>query len=140
MSARFAATLEFAQEKDREDPLRSFRDEFYFPRHGGKGRAGKGRAGNGSVENEAIYFCGNSLGLQPRSVQGAVMQELTDWQDLAIDGYKHAKTPWLVYQHHFRRPLSAIVGCMENEVTVMNALTVNLHLLMLSFYRPDKRR
>jgi kynureninase len=140
MSARFAATLEFAQEKDREDPLRSFRDEFYFPRHGGKGRAGKGRAGNGSVENEAIYFCGNSLGLQPRSVQGAVMQELTDWQDLAIDGYKHGKTPWLFYQHHFRRPLSAIVGCMENEVTVMNALTVNLHLLMLSFYRPDKRR
>ena len=68
------------------------------------------------------------------------MQELTDWQDLAIDGYRHAKNPWLVYQHQFRRPLSAIVGCMDKEVTVMNALTVNLHLLMLSFYRPDKRR
>jgi kynureninase len=135
MPARFEPTPEFAQQKDREDRLQSYRAEFYFPRHQGPGGEVNGRNGK-----DAIYFCGNSLGLQPRKAEAAIMQELKDWQDLAIDGYKHAKTPWLTYQHHFRRPLSGIVGCLEKEVTVMNALTVNLHLLMLSFYRPDKRR
>ncbi|MDP4217932.1 MAG: kynureninase, partial [Bacteroidota bacterium] len=125
MQDRFEATPEFAQRKDLEDPLRSFRSEFYFPLHEGK---------------EAIYFCGNSLGLQPRSAEGAILQELKDWRELAIGGYLHARTPWLTYQHGFRRPLSAIVGCLEEEVTVMNALTVNLHLLMSTFYRPDGRR
>jgi kynureninase len=122
MHARFETTPEFAQRKDLEDPLRSFRSQFYFPLHKGK---------------EAIYFCGNSLGLQPRSAESAILQELKDWRELAIGGYMHASTPWLTYQHGFRRPLSAIVGCLEEEVTVMNALTVNLHLLMSSFYRPD---
>jgi kynureninase len=123
MQARFEPILEFAQRKDLEDPLRSFRSQFYFPLH---------------KEKESIYFCGNSLGLQPRSVESAIMQELKDWRELAIGGYVHAGTPWLTYQHGFRHPLSAIVGCLEDEVTVMNALTVNLHLLMSSFYRPDR--
>ena len=118
-------TQTFAQYKDREDPLQAFRSQFYFPRLNGK---------------EAIYFCGNSLGLQPRSAEASIRQELKDWQDLAVRGYMHAKDPWLTYQHSFRRPLSKIVGCREDEVTVMNALTVNLHLLLLSFYRPDTTR
>jgi kynureninase len=125
MQASFEPTLEFARQKDQEDPLRSFRDEFHFPRHEGK---------------EAIYFCGNSLGLQPRPAEAAIMQELKDWRELAIGGYLHAKNPWLTYHDHFTAPLSRILGCLEEEVTVMNGLTVNLHLLMLSFYRPDRRR
>jgi kynureninase len=122
---RFTPTLEFAQQKDREDPLHTFRTQFHFPRH---------------QEQDAIYFCGNSLGLQPRNAEAAVLQELKDWKELAIGGYLHAKNPWLYYQHKFRKPLSKIVGCLEEETTVMNALTVNLHLLMLSFYHPSPQR
>ena len=125
MQNHFEATLEFAQQKDKEDVLKHFRSEFYFPKHNG---------------NDAIYFCGNSLGLQPKKVSAAIQQELQDWQQIAIGGYLHAKNPWLYYQHNFSKPLSKIVGCKENEVTVMNTLTVNLHLMMLSFYRPTKER
>jgi kynureninase len=117
------ATLAYAREKDQEDPLRSFRSKFHFPKGG-----------------EAIYFCGNSLGLQPKDVEAAIRQELTDWQELAINGFGQAKNPWMQYHEPFRRPLSTIVGCLEDEVTVMNALTVNLHLLLLSFYHPDQQR
>lgn len=122
---KFESTLEFARQKDREDPLHSFRSQFHIPRHQGK---------------DAIYFCGNSLGLQPKNVEAAIQQELKDWQDLAVGGYMQAKNPWLTYQRPFRKPLSALVGCHEDEVTVMNALTVNLHLLLLSFYRPTPAR
>jgi kynureninase len=121
----FTPTLEFARQKDREDPLHTLRHEFHFPRH---------------QDRDAIYFCGNSLGLQPRNVEAAIQQELNDWKELAIGGYLHAKNPWLYYQHNFTRPLSSIVGCLEEETTVMNALTVNLHLLLLSFYHPHSRR
>jgi len=123
------STIEFARQKDQEDPLRSFRSRFHFPSH---------PAGNDS--GEAIYFCGNSLGLQPKDVEAAIRQELTDWRELAINGFGHAKNPWMEYHDYFRRPLSKIVGCLEDEVTVMNALTVNLHLLLLSFYHPDRQR
>jgi len=125
MTHHFEATLEFAQQKDKEDPINGFRSQFHFPSYQHK---------------DAIYFCGNSLGLQPKNVEAAVKQELKDWQQLAVDGYKHAKHPWLFYQHNFSKPLSAIAGCKEEEVTVMNALTVNLHFMMLSFYRPTKKR
>ncbi|HZE85908.1 MAG TPA: kynureninase [Puia sp.] len=125
MQSQFIPTLEFAQQKDREDPLHALRAEFHFPRH---------------QEQDAIYFCGNSLGLQPRNAEAAILQELKDWKELAIGGYMHAKNPWLYYQHNFRKPLSKIAGCLEEETTVMNALTVNLHLLMLSFYRPGPHR
>lgn len=87
-----------------------------------------------------IYFCGNSLGLQPVAAEGSVRQELADWRELAIGGYWQARNPWMTYPASLRGPLARIVGCGEEEVTVMNALTVNLHLLMLSFYRPTPQR
>ncbi|HEX8357734.1 MAG TPA: kynureninase [Segetibacter sp.] len=121
----FEATLAFAQLKDKEDKLRRFREQFYFPQINNK---------------DAIYFCGNSLGLQAKAVQGAVQQELDDWKNLGIAGFLTAKNPWMYYQEYFKKPLAKIVGCSEDEVTVMNSLTVNLHLLMLSFYKPTARR
>jgi kynureninase len=125
MQDQFGATLAFAQQKDKQDPLYHFRSQFYFPQHNG---------------NDTIYFCGNSLGLQPKNAETAIQQELRDWRSFAVGGYLHAKNPWLYYQHNFSKPLSKIVGCKENEVTVMNTLTVNLHLMMLSFYHPTKQR
>ena len=128
MQDLFNTTLEFAQYKDREDQLKSFRSRFYFP------------VSPSSPREKAIYFCGNSLGLQPKDVESTILQELKDWQDLAVGGYMQAKNPWLTYQEPFRPPLARIVGAQEDEVTVMNALTVNLHLLLLSFYRPTSTR
>ena len=150
MQGQFESTLEYAQHKDREDPLNRYRSAFHFPRH----TPASPRANDASQAmdashqpndapqqaTDAIYFCGNSLGLQPRNVEAAIRQELQDWQDLAVGGYIHAQNPWLTYQHGFRRPLSAIVGCLEEEVTVMNALTVNLHLMLLTFYHPSPSR
>ncbi len=121
----FNATLSFAQQKDAQDELRKFSNEFYFPQHNNR---------------NAIYFCGNSLGLQPKNVASAIQQELKDWQNLGVGGYLHAKNPWLYYQHNFSQPLAGIVGSKEKEVTVMNTLTVNLHLILLSFYHPTKNR
>jgi kynureninase len=117
--------VEYAQQKDREDGLYKYRSRFYYPSHQGR---------------DAIYFCGNSLGLQSRDVETSIRQELKDWQELAIGGYLGARNPWMTYQLPFRLPLSRIVGCLEEEVTVMNALTVNLHLLLLSFYHPARPR
>lgn len=137
MQTAFESTMEYARQKDREDPLRSFRSRFYFPPHRGSDALSPDSDTPGG---DAIYFCGNSLGLQPKDTEAAIRQELNDWRELAIGGYLHAQNPWLYYQHNFRRPLSKIVGCLEDEVTVMNALTVNLHLLLLSFYHPDPER
>jgi len=125
MNSNYEASLSFAQQKDRDDSLQSFRSEFYFPRH---------------KNRDAIYFCGNSLGLQPKNVEPAIKQELKDWQNLGVSGYRDAKNPWLFYQQNFCKPMSSIAGCLEQEVTVMNSLTVNLHLMMLSFYRPTKEK
>lgn len=125
MQNPYTADRFFAKQKDAEDPLASFKQKFFFPQHQGK---------------EAIYFCGNSLGLQPKNAAHAFTQELLDWQQFAVGGYFHAKNPWLYYQQNFCKPLSKIAGCLEHEVTVMNALTVNLHLMMLSFYHPTKTR
>ncbi len=121
----FESTLNFAKQKDEADILRSFRRQFYFPQHDNR---------------DAIYFCGNSLGLQPKNVESAIQQELKDWQSLVVEGYFHAKNPWLFYQHNFSKPLSAVAGCYPHEVTVMNTLTVNLHFMMLSFYHPTKEK
>jgi len=122
MQPPFEPTLLFAQQKDREDELHSFRSRFFIP---------------AASNRESIYFCGNSLGLQPRQAAGFIQQELEDWQQLAIGGYLHAHNPWLTYAQPLRQPLALMLGCMESEVTVMNALTVNLHLLLLTFYRPQ---
>jgi kynureninase len=125
MQNQLQATLAFAKQQDEKDELYKFRSQFYFPQHDGK---------------DAIYFCGNSLGLQPINVETAIQQELNDWKNLGVGGYIHAKNPWLFYQHNFQKTLSKIVGCKEDELTVMNTLTVNLHLMMLSFYNPTKER
>lgn len=132
-------TLAYAQQQDREDELRGFRSRFYFPRHGSKAGPGAQVAADG-LGDEAIYFCGNSLGLQPRDAEEYIRQELTDWREMAIDGYWQARNPWMTYPAVLRAPLARIVGALEDEITVMNALTVNLHLLLLSFYRPTARR
>ena len=125
MQNQLEATLAFAKQQDEKDDLYKFRSQFYFPQHD---------------EKDAIYFCGNSLGLQPKNVEAAIQQELNDWKNLGVNGYAHAKNPWLFYQRNFQKSLSKIVGCNEDEITVMNTLTVNLHLMMLSFYNPTKDR
>jgi kynureninase len=121
----FENTLQFAKGLDASDPLKAFRDRFYIPRH---------------HEDDCIYFTGNSLGLQPKSVKEYVNQELDDWAKLGVEGHFHAKNPWMPYHEIFPKQLSQIIGCLPEEVVVMNQLTVNLHLLMVSFYRPTKQR
>lgn len=118
-------TLSFAQSLDEKDPLRKFRNYFFIPQFENK---------------ECIYFTGNSLGLQPKTTKQYVQQELTDWANWGVEGHFHAKHPWMPYHEIFPKQLSAIVGCKEEEVVVMNSLTVNLHLLMVSFYRPTAKR
>lgn len=119
----FKATASFAEAKDAADELQHFKNHFHFPSAGGK---------------DIIYFCGNSLGLQPKTVETAVMQELSDWRNLGISGFLKAKNPWMYYQEYFKPSLAKIVGARADEVTVMNSLTVNLHLLMLTFYKPTE--
>jgi kynureninase len=121
----FELSRQFAEEQDQSDPLKTHREQFYFPQKNGK---------------DAIYFCGNSLGLQPKKVKPAIEQELNDWHHHAVEGYWNAENPWLYYQQYCSRPLTNIVGASQDELTVMNTLTVNLHLLLMSFYRPTKQR
>jgi kynureninase len=118
-------TIAFAKELDAKDPLREFRNRFFIPQHNGK---------------DCIYLAGNSLGLQAKTTGQYVQQELDDWATLGVEGHFQAKNPWMPYHEIFPRQLSRIIGCKENEVVVMNQLTVNLHLLMVSFYRPTKER
>jgi kynureninase len=121
----FETSAAFALAQDEADPLAGFKKQFHFPLHEGK---------------EVIYFCGNSLGLQPRTVEQAIATELDTWRRLAVEGYFEGPHPWLYYQDYVSTPLSRLVGALPQEVTVMNALTVNLHLLMQSFYRPSASR
>ena len=121
----FQNNLDFAKRLDDKDPLKYFREMFYIPIMYGK---------------ECIYFTGNSLGLQPKRTQDYVVDELEDWASLGVEGHFHARNPWMPYHEIFPRQLSKIVGCKETEVVVMNQLTVNLHLLMVTFYRPTKQR
>jgi kynureninase len=122
---QFENTLAFAKQMDDADPLKSFRDKFYIPIIHGK---------------DAIYFTGNSLGLQPRSTQDHVLNELEDWANYGVEGHFHARNPWVSYHELFPPLLAHITGAKEEELVVMNQLTVNLHLLMASFYRPTKER
>src|SRR5215467_7192954 len=121
----FETSLDFAKQLDTKDPLKDFRNKFFIPQHNGK---------------DCIYFAGNSLGLEPRSTIKYVQQELDDWAKLGVDAHLVAKNPWLPYHEIFPKQLSKIVGCLPHEVVVMNSLTVNLHLLLVSFYRPTKQR
>lgn len=121
----FQNTREFARRLDSEDVLSHYRDEFLFPQHNGK---------------NVIYFTGNSLGLQPKRTKKYVDDIMNDWANLAVEGHFFAEKPWWDYQERFAEPLSKIVGAKPSEVTVMNTLTVNLHLMMVSFYRPTTSR
>ncbi|HET6243303.1 MAG: kynureninase [Bacteroidetes bacterium] len=121
----FVNSIEFALQEDDQDKLRKFQSKFLFPEIGGK---------------KAVYLCGNSLGLQPVTVKDAVLQELDDWAKLGVEGHMKARSPWLSYHEQFSEPVARIVGALPNEIVVMNQLTVNLHLLMASFYRPSKER
>lgn len=118
-------SLAYARDLDRKDPLRKFRKEFLIPRIKGK---------------PSIYLCGNSLGLEPRSTRAFISQELDDWARLGVEGHLEGKRPWLYYHHFTKKPLARLVGAKPTEVVAMNQLTVNLHLMMSSFYRPTPQR
>jgi kynureninase len=125
MNQPFQANLPFAQKMDENDPLRSFRDQFLFPQHKGE---------------PVIYFCGNSLGLQPVAARAALEEELLQWQTEGVEGWFRGQRPWLPYHEYLAPTLAEVVGARKEEVTVMNTLTVNLHLMMVSFYRPTAKR
>ena len=115
----------YAQSLDEQDPLRHFRQQFFIPSPNGQ---------------PAIYFCGNSLGLQPKSARAFVERELEKWEKLAVEGHFRGEDPWFTY-HELLAPATArLVGAQPGEVVVMNNLTTNLHLLLVSFYRPTGRR
>ena len=124
--SEFEASPEFAGNKDTLDPLKSFREKFFIP-----------KAQDGS---EAIYFTGNSLGLQPKAARSYVEQELDDWAALAVEGHVNARNPWLPYHEFLTENMARVVGALPIETVVMNSLTVNLHLMMVSFYRPTSTR
>lgn len=118
-------TLAFARELDKQDPLKSYRKQFHIPKVNGK---------------TCIYFTGNSLGLQPIITKKFLTEELTDWGSLGVEGHLHSRRPWLYYHKFFKKSLSRLVGAKPHEVTAMNQLTVNLHLMLVSFYRPTAER
>lgn len=117
---------EYAAEMDRRDPLAHFRECFHIP----KTKSGE----------DCIYLCGHSLGLQPKSTKTFIDQELKDWAELGVEGHFHAKDPWISYHRLLTEQTAALVGAEPAEVVVMNSLTVNLHLMMASFYRPTPER
>ena len=119
-------TEEFALQLDVSDELRHCRSEFYIPvQNNGK---------------EYIYLCGNSLGLQAKRTKKFIKQELEDWATFGVEGHFHAKNPWMPYHEFLTESYSKIVGAKKSEVVAMNTLTVNLHLMMVSFYRPTEKR
>lgn len=116
----------YSKELDQKDPLKVFRKRFMIPKDN------KG--------NDLIYFCGNSLGLQPSITKSYIDQILTDWSHLGVESWFEGDNPWIAYCDSIKISLSKIVGANPNEIAVMNSLSVNLHLLMISFYRPAKNR
>jgi kynureninase len=122
----FESGRDFARSLDTADPLRSLRDEFNFP-----------TAKNG---HDPVYLCGNSLGLQPKLAVRYVEEELEDWGKLAVEGHFRSRRPWLPYHRLATRGLAELAGAREREVVAMNTLTVNLHLMMTSFYRPEGQK
>ena len=121
----FENSLAFARQLDQADPLRSYRDRFYVPERNGK---------------PLIYFCGNSLGLQPKTARQALDHELAIWQQHGVEGWFEGENPWLTIHQRCKEPLAQIVGATPSEVCPMNNLTVNLHLLLTSFYQPTGNR
>lgn len=125
MKQNFQNNENFAKELDAKDPLATYQNQFEFPKVDGK---------------RAIYFTGNSLGLMPKKAKTYIDEVLKDWSELAVEGHFYADNPWWEYHERFSEPLSKIVGALPSEVSVMNTLTVNLHLMMVSFYQPTKKR
>jgi kynureninase len=122
----FINSSKFAEEMDQNDPMRRFRSKFHLP-----------IKKNGEPY---VYLCGNSLGLQPRSTREAIEQELKDWENYGVEGHFHAKNPWMPYHEFLTNAMANLVGAKPVEVVVMNTLSVNLHLMMVSFYQPTKKR
>ena len=122
----FAATRDYARSMDAADQLRPYREQFNLPGE------------KGGYKN--IYLCGNSLGLQPKLAVQYVQEELEDWGNLGVEGHFSARRPWMPYHRLATRGLACLTGAQENEVLAMNTLTVNLHVLMTTFYRPDSTR
>lgn len=121
----YAFDINWARAQDQADPLRAFRNEFLIPPHAG---------------GEQVYLCGNSLGLQPRATRQALLDELDDWARLGVEGHVHGRHPWLPYHSEVRDALAEVLGAEPPEVVAMNSLTVNLHLMMVGFYRPTRER
>ena len=126
VSTEFKSNIAFAEKLDAEDPLKEYRNQFHIPKDE-----------NG---NNWLYFTGNSLGLQPKITQQYIQQELDDWANLGVEGHFDAKNPWMPYHEFLTNSMAKIVGAKPIEVVIMNTLTTNLHLLMVSFYRPTKTR
>jgi len=121
----FENTEAFAKQLDNADDLKSYRNRFFIPQNNG---------------NDVVYFTGNSLGLQPKTTKSYIEQELNDWATFGVEGHFLAKNPWLSYHELLTEKMANIVGALPSETIMMNQLTVNLHLLMVSFYRPTKQR
>src|SRR5215471_7793764 len=124
-SSRYEDSEDFARAADETDPLRSYRQQFRMPTHQGQ---------------ECIYLAGNSLGLQPKKVKEYIDEELADWAQMGVEGHFAARHPWLPYHENLTDMTARLVGARPIEVVVMNTLTVNLHLMMVSFYRPRRER
>jgi len=122
---RYTSTHEFARAQDEADPLRGYRQQFHFPSLGTR---------------ELVYFTGHSLGLQPANVRAAVELELDEWARWGVEGHFRATNPWYSYHELLTPAMAEIVGAQDSEVVCMNSLTTNIHLLFVSFYRPDKQR
>ena len=122
---QYENSIDFARQQDKADPLRKFRERFYFPQFDGE---------------DVLYFTGNSLGLQPKTTREKILQELDDWAKYGVEGHFHAKNPWLSYHELLTEKTARLVGAKPVEVVVMNQLTVNVHLLLVSFYRPKGKR
>jgi len=122
----YDASPDFAAAQDAADPLKAFRHEFHFP--------------PGPDGQPVAYFCGNSLGLLPRAARAAVEAEFQAWETKAVEGHFHGESPWMYYQDSLAAPAARVVGAQPLEVVIMNTLTVNLHLLLISFYQPTPTR
>ena len=125
-SLKLEATEPFSRKMDETDSLKHFREKFYIPKQ--------------ADGEDVLYFTGNSLGLQPKTARSYIEQELKDWETLGVEGHFAAKHPWMSYHERLTDSMAKIVGAKPTETVVMNSLTVNLHLLMVSFYRPTKQR
>ncbi|RYZ97266.1 MAG: kynureninase, partial [Sphingobacteriaceae bacterium] len=122
---QYQPTPEFARQLDEQDSLKHLRNQFLMPRHNGM---------------DVIYLCGNSLGLQPASAQKYIAEQLSAWQNKGVEGWFDGDAPWLGYHKEVAALAAPIVGAKNTEIAIMNSLTVNLHLLLVSFYKPIGKR